>query len=124
MKLLEKIELWEKATAAMDRLKADEIQLRNEIFFALFPVPKEGVNSVEFEGRTVKGTYKINRTVDAAALGSSWQALSEQKIPLDFLIKNKPELVISVFRTLTPEQHLLFDNVLTIKPGSPTLEIK
>lgn len=46
------------------------------------------------------------------------------KLPLDKLIRYKPELVTKEWRTLTEEQHKIFDRILEIKPASPQLNIE
>ena len=114
-------DLQEKVKAAVKT----EMALRKEIFAELFPSPKEGVNTkVLQDGRTIKATHKITREVDEPALTSAWSALVEAKLPVDALIKTKPSLVLSAFRTLTDEQHMIFDACLTIKPGAPSIEIE
>lgn len=115
---------WEAAKAALAKAQAREILLRQRIFKAYFPTPKEGVNNYDLgSGITLKGDYKINRTLDDAAFDTSKAMFKEQGIPVDDVVKAKPTLVVKEFKLLTDEQHAIFDVVVTIKPGTPALEI-
>jgi hypothetical protein len=71
----------------------------------------------------LKGGHVINRSVDEAALLVLASTFAEKKLPVDKLIKRKPELVIGEYRKLTKEEQLLFDQALVIKPGTPSLEV-
>lgn len=115
--------------ALQGRIKVDTARekiLRARLFKGLFPAPHEGTNTTpigEF-GWVVKGDYKLNRKIDEGALNANIKRLREEfAIPVDTLIKYKPELSVSAYRKLTEEQVKQFDNVLIVSEGLPGLEI-
>lgn len=115
---------WYNLQGQLATLKARESVLRAKIFQANFTDPREGTNKVPLsEGWILKATHVLNRTVDIAGFTAMRDELAAAAIPCDQIIKYKPELAISVYRTLTQEQMNLFDRVITIKPGTPQLEV-
>lgn len=125
---------WYNAQAELARWKSREALLRARMFKHYFPTPKEGTNDlalgpllqaagIEDDGRVLKGGHVINRSVDEAALLVLMPALNEKKIPVEKLIKRKPELAVGEYRKLTDEERNLFDQALVIKPGTPSLEV-
>lgn len=111
-------------------------------------LPKEGTNKLDLNdgtGAVIKADRVINRTVDDAAYANlkleqhalaakvaageplepaeydRWNALKSLK--LGDMVKYKPELALRNYRTLTTEEAAVFDEVLTIKDGTPQLEI-
>lgn len=118
------MERWYVVQEQLTKLKNEENLLRQKIFKGMFPAPKEGTNSVDLaDGYVLKGKRVINRTVDEAAFKASIEELAKNGIATDAIVKFKPELVTSEYRTLTDEQRNLFDCVLIIKDGMPGLEI-
>lgn len=149
-----KLQEWQDAAA---KVAADakplldrERELRKEAFAMLFPEPKEGTNTVELaNGWVLKGTYPIERKVDAAlvqqlrtlklvdlspellgklcidpaAFGSGTPVLEALRLNVDELLNYEPKLVVKPYRQLTAEQSLLFDRCLDSKPGSISMEI-
>lgn len=125
---------WYQIQDQLARLKAQEVILRCKLFKHHFPTPKEGTNDLELgpllvaagipdDGRVLKGGHTINRTVDEAALLVLAPAFTENKIPVDKLIKRKPELAKGEYNKLTKEEKQLFDQALIVKPGTPSLEV-
>ncbi len=115
---------WYEMQEQLSKLKTAEMLLRQKIFKAYFQAPKEGVNTVPLaDGWVIKGTYKIDRKIDIALLTSFAPSLREHGINPDVLVKYDPSLVTKEYRQLTAEQEKLFDQVLVIKPGAPSLEI-
>ena len=123
---------WYKLHEQLSALKAKEALLRGKIFKGMFPNPVEGTNNVPLsEGWVLKGKHVINRSVDQAALTSlatvdaatHMSVLSSHGISADSLVRWKPELVTSEYRKLSEDQRQIFDQCLTIKEGSPALEI-
>lgn len=115
---------WYKLAAELKRVKAAEMLLRQKIFHAYFPAPKEGTNSHPLaDGWVLKAKYPINREVDQGALAAYKEKFVEANINADALVQYKPELRLSAYRELTEEQRQLFDHALIVKPGSPALEI-
>lgn len=121
--------LTEWQTAMAEAVKAKPIiekeqALRKEVFALFFPAPVEGTNKFDLlEGWELKGTYKIDRKVDEAAVPAVTEALREMGVNADLLISYEPKLKTATYRELTAEQRVVFDQALTIKPGSPTLEL-
>lgn len=108
----------------MAKLRVNEMFLRKKIFAALFPDPREGTNSYELpDGYVVKGVHSITRDVDQGTLQSCAELLRNNGIRVDDLVTYKPSLAKANYNRLTEEQKQLFDQVLIVKPGSPSLEI-
>ena len=115
---------WYRLQDELKKIKASEMLLRQKIFGAYFPSPAEGTNSAPLaEGWVLKGKHTINREIDPGAFGAMKTRFAEAGIRADDLVQYKPSLVLKEYRTLTKEQHQLFDQCLIVKPGSPALEI-
>jgi hypothetical protein len=120
----EELNRWYIVSEQLTKLKDEELELRKKIFGATFTAPKEGVNKKDLtDGWIIKGDYKISRTIDVATLTNMAKTLAEHKLPMEDLIRYKPELVLSAYRTLNEEQRKEFDQILVIKEGTPGLEI-
>lgn len=120
----EDLTTWSKMKEELNALKAAEMLLRVKIFKGMFPHPTEGTNTTPLQaGWVLKAGYPISRKPDTALLTSMAPMFREKGIPVDVLIRTVPELAIAEYRKLTKEQMHLFDQVLEIKPGSPSLEI-
>lgn len=122
MEYLEALEEWQSLGPKIKQLQARERELRNLLFEGTFPNPKEGTNTYNLpDGRIIKGTYKLSRSVDEAALPAVLEQLPEGLG--DRLVQFKPSLVLSEYRKLPDDQRKIFDQALITKPGSPTLEV-
>lgn len=118
------LENWYNLQKELARVKVAEMLLRKKIFDYHFKAPKEGTNTKPLDdGYALKGGYVINRNVDVALLTNFNEKLMAAGVSIDKLVKYEPKLAVSEYRTLTQEQRQLFDQVLIIKPGSPSLEI-
>jgi len=105
-------------------LLAREKELREKIFKAKFPNPKEGTNKFALNaGWILNAKHVINRSVDQASLLANREELDKAKVPFDLIFKYKPELVKSAYNHLTDEQKKVVDTCLIIKPGMPQMEI-
>src|SRR5512135_1114515 len=99
--LFVKIGQWQQMQAQLSALKDSEMKLRKEIFAECFPSPTEGTNTTDMpEGWKLKGTYKLERKLDEAALPAVVAELHKHKVSTDALIRYKPELSITAYRTL------------------------
>lgn len=115
---------WFELTKQLENVKKQEMDLRKKIFAFYFQHPKEGTNTAPLtDGWVLRGQYKIDRKIDEATLLTLAPMLREKGVPVDSLVKYKPELATTVFRTLTLDQLKLFEQVMVSKPGSPSLEI-
>jgi len=105
----------------------NEQTLRKEVAAAFFPEPAEGVNAFDLEGGwKLKLSHKIERKVDEPMLDSTRAQLREININPDLLVTMKPTLDLKAYRALVltnPEAAKVFEQALTIKPASPTLEL-
>lgn len=119
---LQKLAEWTTATETLKKAKKREAKLRQEAFDLFFPDPEEGVNTAQLEaGYKLKGTHKINRNLDEAALPAVFEKLPEGT--KDLLIKEKPNLILAAYKKLNKKNRNVFDMALTIKPGTPSMEI-
>ncbi len=117
--------LWYQAKQELGVIQTRERLLRDRIYGHFFQNPKEGVNKAEMpEKWLLNATRVVSRTVDDAAVKLYAAKFEEAGIAVASLIKYKPELVTAEYRKLSDEQRALFDNCLTIKDGSPQLELK
>lgn len=123
---------WYNLKDQLAKVKAAEMLLRLKIYKGLFKDPKEGTNSLPLsEGWLIKAKRVINRDIDLASLNvnsivdpaTQMSRLSSHGIHPEQLVKWKPELVTAAYRALTAEQMEIFNECLTIKDGSPSLEI-
>lgn len=116
--------LWFDLKAQLDKVKAEELEVRNRIAKSNFPAPVEGTNTTDLpDGWKLKMKYGLNRKLDEPQFLAMREALIEQGVRTDELVVYKPDLSVSVYRTLTAEQMQFFDQCLTITPGTPSIEI-
>lgn len=111
---------------AKEQLKAweeNELALRRYLIAQLFPNAKEGTTSVIRPGIEAKCSIKVYRKVDASALSAKRADLLKRGINLDLLIRQKPELELKAYRELDERKRRIFESVLTITDGTPTLDI-
>jgi hypothetical protein len=133
----EDIAAWYKAKRELDALKAKEMLMRQHIFKAFFPTPKEGTNTVVLpDTYQLKGVHTINRKIVEEAMQALCyrpqlaegvfgpSKLEQAGISPTTIIKWKPELAIGAYRELTEEQRHLVDQMLLIDAGSPQLKIE
>jgi hypothetical protein len=122
--LYTKIGRWNELQAQLVTIKDQEMKLRREIFAAGFPAPTEGTNKLELpEGWTMKATYKLNRSLDEAALPAVLAELRKHKVNTEELVSYKPSLSLSAYKKLDPRWVAILDQVVTTTPGAPTLEL-
>lgn len=125
-----KLQEWHQAVlAAQEAKKVVEAEkaLRKEVMALFFPEPVEGTSKFELEaGWSLKATHKIERKVDEASLQAVLQQLREMGVNPDPLIRTKPDLDTKAYKSLVqvnPDAAHVFEQALTIKPGSPTVEL-
>lgn len=115
------------------KVKAAEAMLRRRIFDHFFPNPVEGSKDNKYPlndgtGAILQADHKINRTVLEPELDAYKAALKDPganlpKLPLNKLIKYKPELVKAEYNKLTEEERRACDTFLNIKPGMPDVSV-
>lgn len=125
-----KLQEWHQSVLAAQEAKKvveAEQSLRKEVMALFFPEPVEGTNKFDLEaGWSLKATHKIERKVDEAALPAVLQQLREMGVNPDPLIRTKPDLDTKAYKSLVqinPDAAHVFEQALTIKPGSPTVEL-
>jgi hypothetical protein len=107
--------------------------LRSRIAKYFFPNPTEGARDNKHPlndgtGAVLQLDHKISRNVLEPELDAYREALKVEgnnlpRLPLNKLVKWKPELVKSEYTKLTEEERKVCDGFLDIKPGSPQLSI-
>jgi hypothetical protein len=117
------------AVKAVAKLLADyEMSQRKTLFYHTFPAPKEGANTFDLaDGRKIKATHKINRTILEDQIGAARQAYSElNDRPVDFedLLKVKYDLVVAPFRKLEGPALLAVSRMVNAKDGAPDLKVE
>lgn len=116
------LQQWSDLNTQLKAVKDAELGLRKQLFAYFFPNPEEGTNTVDLgNGWKLKAGYKLNRSVDKAALMSVLKEMPEGSE--DTLIDYKPSLKLSAYRKLDKDICLVFDEALITKPGTPTLDI-
>jgi hypothetical protein len=115
---------WYIATNDLKPMKEAESELRKRIFAQAFPEPKEGTNKLPLaDGYVLNSVYGYSRTVQEDVFGTIYNDMLEHDIPVDMLVKFKPELKVTIYKALNAEQKAIVDKCLVTKPSSPTLEI-
>lgn len=92
---------------------------------------KEGVNNYELSnGRTLKFTHKVTRTLDADKLREAEQQFNEANdvpsdVHFDDLVRIKYEVSVSTLRKLDVNgtAYRAFAHAMTTKPATPLLDI-
>jgi hypothetical protein len=121
---------WHQAKIAVEGFKSqieEERDLRKQVIENLFESPKEGTNKCDLpQGWSLKLTYKIDRKIDEAALPAIKAKLTEMGVNSDVLVTYKPELATKEYKalqTLNEAAAKVFDEAITQKPGSHTIEL-
>lgn len=121
------LEEWRLACAEVATTKPiveREQALRKQVFASFFPKPEEGTNTIELmAGWKLKGTHKLDRKLDEAAFPAVAAQFKDLGLNAEVCIEYKIVLKTKEFKELTAEQRLVFEQCLTIKPASPSLEL-
>ena len=122
---------WSQAQVKLAEVKLlveNEMRLRKQVMEAYFPVPVEGVNTCQLEaGWELKGTYKIDRRLDEAALPAINIELRGMNVNPDRLVRFKLELDTAAYKTLVqinPQAAKVFEKAMISKPSAPSLDYK
>jgi len=123
------LEDWQQAVAQKKAAEKLEAHLRAQIVRSTFGEnPKEGTSTHELpDHRKVKVKQSMYRRVDKDMLdaGLASQMMEQFNIDVyDRLVRLKPDLSVSEYKKhLKPEPLALFNQCVTTKPGTPTIEI-
>lgn len=128
----DEINEWLEAKKAAAHWAAEENRLRLAVIARNFGEEHkaEGTENVALDdkGYGLKAVFKLNYSLDNKgdavdkALTKLEKSGDEGKFLADRLVKWKPELSLSEWRNLPEKYQKLFDDVLTVKPGTPSLE--
>lgn len=125
MNYYELLEKWEESKRNKRAWEAEERRLRDMVVEGAFGKElKEGANKFTMaDGRVVKVTGKVNRSIDSAQLTALTPKLLELGVNVEELVRFKPELKVGPFRKLSGQGGDIFRSIVTEKPGSPEVEI-
>ena len=114
---------WYQAAEAAKSAKAQELELRKQVFAEYFPEPTEGTNRVEVEGADLVAVLPYNYSLDEDAADDAIEAHIPKSKQEDIL-SWKPSLNKKVYNSLSKKARTGFTaDCLTIKPGTPSLKI-
>lgn len=121
----ERLQTWYQKKAQLSTLKVHEHLERVALADFYFQQPNEGTNRLDIGGGfDLKLQHGYNYKVSEEDLDQVKAAdIKRLKLPWDDLFVYKPELKLSVYRSLSAEQKKFVDAILDIKPSSPQLDI-
>lgn len=118
------VDHWFDLNTKISKMKTEEMELRKKICSAVFPNPKEGTNKHNLpDGWVMKMQHVVNRKVDEAVLAANKERFLKAGIPVDQIIRWKPDLKVGDFKKLDEAKQVLLGEALIITDGSPQLEI-
>lgn len=124
------IKQWDDMCKQLAAAKQAELNLRMLVVSTVFPNLPEGTNTVELgNGWKIKatGVNNYNLDKDVTKVESALDAIEatgpEGKFLGERLVSWAPKLSVAEYRTLPPIVKAIIDAVLTIKPGTPQLEL-
>lgn len=121
--LYSKLDEWHTISKEMARLSDREKELRKDLA-SYFRDPKEGTNTALLGfGRQLKMQHRINRKIDEANLDAAISTGVLKSDIVNDVIVYKPNLSVSGWKALSPENRILFGDIITEEPGTPGLEI-
>jgi hypothetical protein len=112
------IERWLKVKESLDSYKKRERELRDKIVGKMLG-ENFGVAKEQFGNYLVKAQIKLREQVDAKVLVDIWAELTDDERNA---IRNKPELKLREYHSLSPEAKI--HEAVVAKPSAPTLEVK
>jgi hypothetical protein len=120
---LSDIEEWYGLNEDLKVMKADELRLRKKVFAKYFNNPEEGINSYDVgSGHVLKGTHKLNRSIDEKAL-TDLPGTKAMQAAIKACIKWKPSLVKKEYDRLSDKLKRQLDKAVITKPSTPSLQI-
>ena len=125
-----KIQRWADKAAELSRVKAEEMALRLELVDLFWPTRGTGTKTLDLgKGFTLAVTFDTNYTLavedktrpaleNIAAADPAGPELAKR------LVKWTPELRVGEFKKLPTKLQRMILEVLTLKPATPTLELR
>jgi hypothetical protein len=121
--LVAAVQRWKNADAAARAWKQEELDARLALVSLAFPQANAGTNSAALgDGTVLKAIMRQNFTVESGPKLDLVLKALPAAIRAN-LVKFKPDLSVSAYNALEPGHKRIFNEVLTIKPGAPALEI-
>jgi hypothetical protein len=122
------LEEWLAVAKTAKTTKAREMELRTILFTAAFPAhATPGVAKITLaDGRELKGTYKLTRSVDEPALGAVLEELRTANDAAAFLIfGTKPTLSMTHYNAFDVDSPVrkIADKAIIVKPSAVGLEV-
>lgn len=118
---------WNELDTLLAQVKDEEMKLRMFLTRAYLPDGvKEGTQKAPLaNGWVLNVQGKMNRKIDPALIAPVTLELKEKypHVSVDSMINYKPELSVTVYKTMTEEERTIFEQMLIITPGAPTVEI-
>lgn len=120
--IMDALNVWIEADKRMREATQAELDARAYLQTFAFPNPTEGTNNAPLpDGNVLKGTFKNNYNLEQARVEAVLKLLP--KAVAQGLVKWKAEIKVSAYKALEPAHKAVINEVLTIKPGRPSLEI-
>lgn len=129
----EYVDEWQKIKREAKALADKEMQMRKAIAASVAAAQpggllKEGVNNLTTpNGRKLKITHKINRSLQEAEFGparANFNSINDRPCDFDDLLKVEYKLVVSQFRKLEGPALAAFSDVMTAKDGAPEIVVE
>lgn len=119
----DKITAWKDAAAELARLRGLEAKLRREVLATFCPEREEGTNKVALpHGWTLNVKQPYSYKVDEAAVKDVLANIPPHLA--EDLVRMKPELNKRLYSSKSMDNFRdVFDQALTIKPGSASVEL-
>lgn len=118
---------WQEAKNGLDAAKALEADLRKQVIEMNFnpDVDAEGTKNIDLgNDYKLKAVFKQTRTLDQKKISGVLDRIGAKDPEIACrLVKWKASLVKSEYDHLPPDIKRQVDNILTVKPGSPTLTL-
>lgn len=114
-----KLREWAKAASELAEAKKLEMELRLELCGYILQGKIEGSKSANIGANKVTATARLNSSIDRDALKVIWPDLSKEEKEA---VRFKPEVVAANHRKLPADS--ILNQVITKKPGAPSLAIK
>lgn len=113
---------WQEATRVLRAAIAEENQARLALVGLAFPAPLEGVNNQPLgNGWILQGTFRNNYSLDNKRVEAQMKLLPAAVAR--GLVSWDAKLKVGAYKALEPAHKNVVNEVLTIKPGMPALEI-
>lgn len=124
--LSELLEDWHQAKQQAEYFASLELKLRKQIFGDNFDPSLRGTQKKRIEHEmALIGVQKFNYNIDRPGLEAALQGAGDnERAVIDSVISYSPKVKEAAFENLSDEDKLIVGPFITVKPGTPTLEIK